>query len=190
VFDRARRTDVVLALALAFALASACSKPGTPAGGANPPPASAPNAASRSPGFATGGTDASPMTGSPDRPRKIVIDGARGVLIPGEMMGGKGHFTPTEAEARKFEAGLVAFLAKARPPEDPDLARKAGRYVRQYTGGARDGRRFLFVTFACREDPGWGERLVDINDGGSCYFDVEYDLDASAYTHVMVHHDA
>src|SRR5436190_2153793 len=119
----------------------------------------------------------------------MVIDDARGALIPGEMVG-KGHFTPTEADARRFEAGLVAFLAKSRPPEEPDLYRKVGSYVRQYTGGTQDGRRLLFVTFACREDAGWGERFLDINDGGSCYFDVGYDLDAGAYTYVGVHHDA
>ena len=90
----------------------------------------------------------------------------------------------------QFEAGLVAFLAKSRPPEDPDLYRKVGSYVRQYTGGTQDGRRLLFVTFACREDAGWGERFLVINDGGSCYFDVGYDLDAGAYTYVGVHHDA
>jgi hypothetical protein len=129
------------------------------------------------------------MTGSSDRPQKIVIGGARGVLIPGAMVG-KGHFTPTEAEARKFEDGLVAFLAKSRPPDDPDLHRKVRSYVRQYTGGTRDGHRLLFVTFACRENPGWGERFLDIKDGGSCYFDVGYDLDAGAYTYLGVHRGA
>jgi hypothetical protein len=188
VFDRARRTDVALAL-LAFGVALGCSKPRLPAGGASPPAASAPGGASPSSGSAVGGAGAPPMTDAPDRLKKVVIDGARGVLIPGAMVG-KGHFTPTEAEARKFEAGVVAFLAKSRPPEDPDLHRKVGRYVRQYTGGTRDGRRLLFVTFACRENPGWGERFLDIKDGGSCYFDVEYDLDAGAYTHLIVHRDA
>jgi hypothetical protein len=129
------------------------------------------------------------VTGSPDRLQKIVIDGARGVLVPGAMVG-SGHFTPTQADARKFENGLVAFLAKSRPPEDPELHLKAGGYVRQYTGGTRGESRVLFVTFACRQDPDWGERFLVVNDGGSCYFDVEYDLDAGAYTYLDVHHGA
>jgi hypothetical protein len=189
VFEHARRTDLVLALVLAFGVALACSKPRAPEGGASPRVVSAPSAAGPAAGSTVDAAGVPPMTRTPDRLQKVVIDGARGALIPGEMAG-KGHFTPTEADARTFESGLVAFLAKSRPPEDPDLYRKVGSYVRQYTGGTQDGRRLLFVTFACREDAGWGERFLVINDGGSCYVDVGYDLDAGAYTYVGVHHDA
>jgi hypothetical protein len=45
-----------------------------------------------------------------------------------------------------------------------------------------DLRQHLVRDFACREDAGWGERFLVIDDGGSCYFDVRYDLDAGAYT--------
>ena len=179
-----------LRVALAFCLALGCNKPRPSEGAANTaPPASVPRAASSATGAATGAGGAPLLTGSTGGLQKLVIDGARGVLIPGAMAG-SGHFTPTEGEARRFESGLVAFLAKSRPPEDPDLHRKAGGYVRQYTGSARGGRRLLFVTFACRQDPDWGERFLVVNDGASCYFDVEYDLDAGAYTYLGVHHDA
>src|ERR1051325_2179194 len=106
-FDHARRTEVVPALGLAFAVAFACNKPRSPEGGASPRAASAPSGAGSSAGSTVDAAGAPPLRGTSDRLQNVVIDGARGELIPGAMVG-KGHFTPTEAEARRFEGGLVA----------------------------------------------------------------------------------
>jgi hypothetical protein len=122
-----------------------------------------------------------------DKFRQIQVGDAEGVIVTANRSD-RTAWTPDEKSIHSFERGLSSFLKIARPPEDPDLYRKISQYKRQYIGKLRRRKRALFVVFACQTPPDWQNTVRIRKDGGSCFFEVEYDLPSGSYQNLHVHH--
>jgi hypothetical protein len=98
------------------------------------------------------------------------------------------YWTPTPEDIRTAEAGLEMFLSTAAPP----LASKLSTYVRQYTGFRLEGRDRIFIQFLCWKpyNPEWRCHPVVIDDGGDCYFQLEYDKSNGQFSRLYVNGSA
>jgi hypothetical protein len=129
---------------------------------------------------------------APPCPGNVVIPvgAGQGVILAGAsaFVGGPGkvtgYWTPTTAEVLRAEAGLARFLAGAAPA----LAVKYSSYLRQYTGFVVDDHRKIHMNFLCwkPETPGWRCAAVEVDDGGDCYFQVDFDVTTGEYENLQV----
>ena len=105
------------------------------------------------------------------------------------MFKGKQFWTPTKEQVLKAEEELERFLKEKPPARSPELARKLGRYKRQYVGILVDGQKRIFANFYCTEEP-LGCRPVVYEDGGDCFFEVEYDVKDGKITRLEINGEA
>ena len=95
----------------------------------------------------------------------------------------------------------MSFLSASRPvqpnrPPAVDFAAAPARsrlrqgltaYRVQYVGIVRDGRQVIFTNFFCDTfGVDWRTQPVIVDDGGGCYFVVEFDLAAGSFSHLMI----
>jgi hypothetical protein len=138
-------------------------------------------------------------------PVLVQADRFEGVILPAEQAAElwhgatgsppQGAWTPEEADVRKLEAGLQAYVQSAAPQRSPQLWQKLDGYKRQYAGVLLDGRRVIYVNFVCnavvaegRMD--WQRQPILVEDGGDCFFQLRYDAELDAYTDLSVNGEA
>lgn len=108
-------------------------------------------------------------------------------------------FTPTQDEVRKAEATLVPYLQKNVPPRAAMIWQKADEYRRQYGGvivelgtaagktKGKEPRRKLIVNASCRDSSqDWLNMIVAVKDGGSCYYQLTYDLTTATWSDLRI----
>lgn len=101
-------------------------------------------------------------------------------------------FTPTPDQVRAAEAGLIAFLRVAAPPKAAVLWQKANRYRRQYggvvIGQGTQARHRLIISASCRTDgdDGWLRKVIAMKDGGTCYYQLIYDLSGGSFSNLQI----
>ena len=104
-------------------------------------------------------------------------------------------WTPALADVVKLEAELPAYLrgrtarrtAAASGPQTNPLWKRAPGYKRQYVGVRRKGRAVIYANFFCEAPKyDWHREPVDVDDGGDCYFQVEYDVAAARFDNLAV----
>jgi hypothetical protein len=135
----------------------------------------------------------------------IVTDSFEGVIFAGasakqmdlEAMFGffktiDGYWTPSRDDVLAFEERLGPYLQGAAPPQtDPSPLSDLDKYRRQYIGILVDGQRVIFANFFCDGyDTDWQHKIVYPIDGGSCYFDVKYDVQAGEFYDLSIHGEA
>jgi hypothetical protein len=91
---------------------------------------------------------------------------------------GAEFWEPTSKQVSDAERNLRTFLANTPPKESPNLGRKLSLYNRQYVGLKVNGQRIIWGNFYCDSarkplncEP------VRFEDGGDCFFQVEYDVE-------------
>ena len=107
-------------------------------------------------------------------------------------------WTPALADVRALEQRLPDYLRRHLPPgywefhsKDRPLWERAPGYKRQYVGIRKNGRRAIYANFFCDDDsPNWRTTPVDVDDGGDCYFQVEYDVDKATFSDLSINGDA
>jgi len=106
-------------------------------------------------------------------------------------------WTPALADVRALEQRLPNYLRHHLPPgywefhsKDRPLWERAPGYKRQYVGIRRNGRRAIYANFFCDAGPSWRTAPVDVDDGGDCYFQIEYDVDKAAFSDLSINGDA
>ncbi|MCB9460994.1 MAG: hypothetical protein H6670_15175 [Anaerolineaceae bacterium] len=72
----------------------------------------------------------------------------------------------------------------------PDLWARYDDYWRQYVGFVRDGQRLIYANYFCRAEAGWLDRLLEVADGGDCYFQLTYDVDSQRFVNWYVNGEA
>ncbi|GAB2953022.1 hypothetical protein GCM10027048_17760 [Hymenobacter coalescens] len=61
-----------------------------------------------------------------------------------------------------------------------------GGYYRQYQGAySPDGHRLLTIHGMCYPEYGWRKEVIEVQDGGNCYFSLEADLTDPARTDLL-----
>ena len=117
-----------------------------------------------------------------------------------------GFWSPSLAEVAKLEARLPDYLrAELDPPLPPKrgprrkttpkppqptkvpLWKRAFAYQRQYVGLMKDGHHLIWANFFCRPvRADWRHEPVVVDDGGDCFFQVEYDVDTGKFSNLAV----
>jgi len=122
----------------------------------------------------------------------VVTGAAEGVIVPASRMGA-GYWTPDLGAVTEFERGLREFVRRARPAQEPELYTKLEQYRRQYLGIVVDGRsEELTVFFFCRVDDedAWRKHFIMVHDGGSCFFDVRFNMRTREYVRLSINGEA
>jgi hypothetical protein len=100
-----------------------------------------------------------------------------------------GFWTPSAEDILKLEERLAAYLSQNSIYffQQPPVWERLDEYYRQYIGLTRGGKKIIYGNFFC--DPmglDWQETFVAVEDGGDCYFQVEYDVEGRFFIKLMV----
>ncbi len=102
-----------------------------------------------------------------------------------------GYWTPAHADVMALEEALEPYLRQKVGQSYPEVAGGLGRYKRQYFGFEANGQRQIAVNFFCNSyNIDWQQQLVFVTDGGSCFFEVTYDVNTGTFTRLSVHGEA
>jgi hypothetical protein len=79
---------------------------------------------------------------------------------------------------------------KDKPPaQSPDLWQKLPRYKRQYVGFVINGHKRIFCNFYCSEES-LSCKPVVYEDGGDCFFQIEYDVEKEQVDKISINGEA
>jgi hypothetical protein len=105
------------------------------------------------------------------------------ILLPGDWV-------PTVDEILALEEQLVTYLPQQQSAFDglqAPIVERLPTYKRQYWGVLENEKRLIVTNFFCdasRYD--WHEKEVSVLDGGDCFFRLRYDVEAGAFTYVVI----
>jgi hypothetical protein len=143
-----------------------------------------------------------PTLGAADANFEIVrTEKSEGVIVPREraadfttgLLGRDENefWTPSRKDVLKFEEGIGAYLKKSAPRQSPNLWSKLPKYKRQYVGVVKNGRKLIYANFFCQSgNTDWKAHPVFVLDGGDCYFNVRYEVEAGAFSDLQINGEA
>lgn len=105
-----------------------------------------------------------------------------------------GYWTPAESNVLVIENGLASFLQenseKFRLSEMP-VWERLNQYNRQYLGIILEDRKLIYANFFCRSfETDWRKEFVFVLDGGSCFFQFQYDVNTNEFFDLQVNGEA
>lgn len=105
------------------------------------------------------------------------------------------YWKPSTADIATLERLLPEFLASSNTVAKNDILPKLSTYARQYFGYMANDTRLIYVNALCpshRRDTAaaLGGGLVVVLDGGSCYFQVHYDVTRQRFERLNVNGEA
>ena len=103
---------------------------------------------------------------------------------------GPPYWQPNNAQIAELESRLIEFLGSAEVKKDKmasGLAAKAPTYWRQYVGvTSTEGRKVVLVNAFCnslgKTDAQLKREMLDVDDGGNCFFRVHYDPEKKTFS--------
>jgi hypothetical protein len=105
-----------------------------------------------------------------------------------DLTPGKKRFTPTRKEIEKAELALQGQLKSInlrRPNQSssPVIDENLSKYLRQYFGYIdKSGNRILFINFLWKkekeDDNRWLKERIMVNDGGSYYWNIKFNINS------------
>ncbi|NOK63226.1 MAG: hypothetical protein GFH27_549325n66 [Chloroflexi bacterium AL-W] len=101
-----------------------------------------------------------------------------------------GFWTPTQEDVLQLEAGLAAYLQQTAKPEHERIWQELPDYKRPYVGITQDGQPSIYTNFFCTEFDNWEDTLVDVDDGGKCFFQVQYSVENDQFFDLQVNGEA
>ena len=100
-----------------------------------------------------------------------------------------GFWTPSSDDILTLEEELVDYLRQNSSYffQQPPAWERLDEYQRQYIGLQRGGKQTIYGNFFC-DNSGidWWQTLVIVEDGGDCYFQVEFDVEDGAFIMLLV----
>jgi hypothetical protein len=119
-------------------------------------------------------------------------NGFEGVIFPAErrvLSYGTGadkmqYWTPSKAEVSEAESKLLAFLQQAKlgNHEKDRILKNIKSYKRQYVGIFTGGKKELFINFFCESfQEEWTKRFLIVEDGGACFFRVNFSMGTKTF---------
>ncbi|CAM3764565.1 hypothetical protein FLCU109888_00455 [Flavobacterium cucumis] len=115
-----------------------------------------------------------------------------------EIMPGK-RFTPTKEEIFEAEKALKSKLKEANRNlenqyNSPIIHRNLKKYKRQYFGFINDkGEKILYINSLWKkneEETKWLQQIIMVSDGGSHYWNIEYNLETDELINLSVNGSA
>ncbi|HEX8649328.1 MAG TPA: hypothetical protein VF708_00690 [Pyrinomonadaceae bacterium] len=132
----------------------------------------------------------------------IKIGKAEGVIVPGErgaefvkaLSGkeGKEYWTPSKDDVRQLEEKIEFYLRKVSDRRSPALWSKLKDYRRQYAGLVENGRKKIYANFFCKtaQITDWKMNPVVVEDGGDCFFQIKFDIEAGTFSDLYINGNA
>lgn len=105
------------------------------------------------------------------------------------MLKGKEFWMPTKEQVLDAEAKIERFLKDKPPAQSPDLWQKLPHYKRQYVGFIINGHKRIFCNFYCSEEP-LSCKPVVYEDGGDCFFQIEYNIEKKQVDKISINGEA
>jgi hypothetical protein len=96
------------------------------------------------------------------------------------------YWTPEKAHLIDLETRLGGYLRSKAPPKSR-LRKDLRSYRRQYIGIVRGERRVVFASFFCetnRQD--WTRKPIAVDDGGDCFFQLQFDPEKHAFSGLII----
>lgn len=106
---------------------------------------------------------------------------------------GDGAWTPDAELIAALETRLPAYLAQNQNKfhaSKPPIVERLTQYKLQYWGESEHGKRVVRVNAFCAPLEGWKTRRVLVMDGGDCFFNVKYGVDAGTFFDLSVNGEA
>jgi hypothetical protein len=104
------------------------------------------------------------------------------------------YWAPGDAEIAAAEARIATTFASMSNERAYRISTNLPTYKRQYLGYTIDGRRFIYANAFCvdhwQRDPAWPARLVEVDDGGACYFSLHYDIEGDRIDRLSINGEA
>jgi hypothetical protein len=100
------------------------------------------------------------------------------------------YWTPEKSHLIDLESRLIAYLRTAAPPHGR-LRSNLNGYRRQYIGIVHGDQEVVYASFFCetlRQD--WTRKPIVVEDGGDCYFRLEYDPQTHTFSHLEINGEA
>lgn len=111
---------------------------------------------------------------------EVEINGNPGVILPAES--GE-NWMPSDEHLQAAEDAVEAETRNsARPPVLDGY--------RQYIGVVEDGQRKIRINSMCSEADNWRIRLIEVEDGGPCYWGATYNVDTGEIESLVVNGEA
>lgn len=118
----------------------------------------------------------------------ITSDQFEGVIFAQED---KDHWTPSRAEVLALEERLGPYVRAAAPQDYPGPLKNLSAYKRQYQGLWVKEQQVIAVNFFCdAHGVEWQHHIVFVTDGGSCYFEVKYNIATGEFFDLSIHGEA
>jgi len=101
-----------------------------------------------------------------------------------------GNFwTPSVVDILKLEEEIAGYLSQNSNQfyRQPPVWQRLDDYQRQYIGLERGGRQIIYGNYFCNSGGiNWRQELVIVEDGGECFFQVEYDIESALFIKLLV----
>jgi hypothetical protein len=125
---------------------------------------------------------------SDDDSTGVVLDEAASTPI---LWSGRSYFKAPGDDVRRAEAALPNFFESLSARGPSFITKKLDTYHRQYTGFAtQDGAKKIHMNFFCGAPPAtWKKELVRVRGGGSCYFNLDFDLASGNFENLVINGD-
>jgi hypothetical protein len=98
-------------------------------------------------------------------------------------------WVPTKDQILEAEEAIEQYLKDKPPTKSPKLWQKLARYKRQYVGIVVDGHKRIYCNFYCGKES-LSDKPISVEDGGDCFFQVEYDIKDRTIYNLMINGEA
>jgi hypothetical protein len=98
-------------------------------------------------------------------------------------------WTPPVDGILKLEEKIAEYLSQNSSQfyRQPQVWKRLDEYQRQYIGLERGNRQIIYGNYFCNSGGvNWREKLVVVDDGGDCFFQVEYDVESEVFIKLLV----
>jgi len=100
-----------------------------------------------------------------------------------------GLWTPSVDDILKLEEILPEYLSQNSSQfyRQPPVWQRLDEYQRQYIGLERGEKQIIYGNYFCNNSGvDWQQNLVLVEDGGECFFHVEFDVDSGEFIKLRV----
>ena len=120
---------------------------------------------------------------------RVIVTKEQAEEIASWLGGVGGFWTPSVDDIIKLEEKIAEYLSQ-NPSQfysQPPVWERLDEYQRQYIGFERGGRQIIYGNFFCNNlGMDWRKKLVIVDDGGDCFFQVEYDVESEMFIKLLV----
>lgn len=123
----------------------------------------------------------------------VTREQAEGMGVASWLVGSGNFWTPSVDDILKLEEKIAEYLSQNSNQfyRQPTVWERLDEYQRQFIGLERGGRQIIYGNFFCNNiGMDWRKILVIVDDGGDCYFQVEYDVESGLFIKLMVNGEA